>query len=329
MNNTPMISVIVPVYNVEKYLKKCIDSILNQTFSDLEIILVDDGSSDESGYICDAYAKEDCRVKVIHKKNGGLSDARNVGIEHSCGEWIGFVDSDDHIAADMYEFLYNIAIRENCDVAMCEFFHCYQGRDISYNKEEYYEVVNNIEAIHCVLESKITSVTVVNKLYHKTLFNDIRFRPGKTAEDAFIIVDLLEQAHRVVITNIQKYYYYHRMDSITTKPMNDSVYDVVEAYEYNSKRAMEISPELESVTLLRQCWARFYVLDKMMLSDGSYDKKKEKEYIAFLKENTKFILETKIFTIGRKIGLICLHISKKLYKLLVHYNEKKNKAAHE
>ena len=110
------ISVIVPVYNVEKYLTKCVDSIMNQTYKDLEIILVDDGSTDNSGKICDEYVKKDKRFKVIHKKNGGLSDARNVGIKNSTGEYLSFIDSDDYIDNDMIECLYNACIKNNADI---------------------------------------------------------------------------------------------------------------------------------------------------------------------------------------------------------------------
>jgi glycosyltransferase involved in cell wall biosynthesis len=117
--NQPEISIIVPVYNVEKYLEKCLKSILHQIFSDFELILIDDGSTDSSGRICDEYLKRDSRIKVFHKENGGLSSARNYGIEKSTGKYIGFVDSDDYIAKDMYEVLYNNLQRENADVSMC------------------------------------------------------------------------------------------------------------------------------------------------------------------------------------------------------------------
>ena len=113
------ISIIVPVYNVEKYLKKCIDSIVNQTYKNLEIILVDDGATDRSGEICDELAKLDNRIKVYHKKNGGLSDARNYGVERATGSYVGFVDSDDYIDAEMYEKLYEAITKEAADVAEC------------------------------------------------------------------------------------------------------------------------------------------------------------------------------------------------------------------
>lgn len=327
--SNPLISVIVPVYNVEKYLDRCVRSIMHQTYSNLEIILVDDESPDNCPAMCDNYAKEDSRIRVIHKKNGGLSDARNAGIEAANGEYIGFIDSDDYIDSDMYEFLYGIAQKENADVAMCELYHCYAGKEIFRHTADYYKVTDNIGAIHCVLESKITSVTAVNKLYLKGLFDGLRFRKGKTAEDAFIMVDLLSRAKTVVITNAQKYYYFHREGSITTKPFNVRDLDVIEAYEYNAKRALEISPDLADVVLLRRCWARFYILDKMMLSDGNYDRSIEKEYINFLKDNKRFILKCGVFTKGRRLTFLILLFSTSLYGKVVRYNSNRNKAVYE
>ncbi len=122
------ISIIVPVYKVEKYLKKCVDSILAQTFSDFELILVDDGSPDNSGRICDDYAKKDARVRVVHKQNGGLSSARNAGIEVAKGKYLGFVDSDDYIAEDMYELLYKAIIKEEADLSICGIYDVYEEK---------------------------------------------------------------------------------------------------------------------------------------------------------------------------------------------------------
>lgn len=124
----PKISIIVPVYNVEKYLEKCVRSILAQTFTDFELILVDDGSPDSSGAMCDQFAEQDQRVKVIHKENGGLSDARNAGIEIATGEYLGFVDSDDYIADDMYELLYTNIVKEDADLSICGIYDVYEGR---------------------------------------------------------------------------------------------------------------------------------------------------------------------------------------------------------
>jgi glycosyltransferase involved in cell wall biosynthesis len=133
------ISIIVPVYDVEKYLKKCVDSILNQTFKDFELILVDDGSPDNSGAICDQYAEKDSRVRVIHKENGGLSDARNAGIEVARGKYLGFVDSDDFVNEDMYKQLYTSIIENNADLSICGIFDLYEGKTpIKKTEKNYY-----------------------------------------------------------------------------------------------------------------------------------------------------------------------------------------------
>ena len=122
MKNIDLISIIIPVYNVEQYLSRCIDSVINQTYKNLEIILIDDGSTDDSGEICDEYALKDNRIKVMHKQNGGVSSARNEGLDISKGNYIGFIDSDDFIEKDMYEFLYDLLTKNNCDISCCNKF---------------------------------------------------------------------------------------------------------------------------------------------------------------------------------------------------------------
>ena len=140
-----LISIIVPVYNVEKYLKKCVDSIVNQTYKNLEIILVDDGATDNSGKICDELVELDNRIKVYHKKNGGLSDARNYGVERATGDYIGFVDSDDYIDAEMYEKLYEAIKKENVDVAECNLKIVYPEKTDLFTDQKYYQICNNQE----------------------------------------------------------------------------------------------------------------------------------------------------------------------------------------
>ena len=140
-----LISIIVPVYNVEQYLEKCVCSIINQTYKNLEIILVDDGATDSSGNMCDELAKSDNRIKVYHKENGGLSDARNYGVERATGEYIGFVDSDDYIDSEMYEKLYEAIKKEDVDVAECNFRFIYSNRITNYTDDKYYLVLNKDE----------------------------------------------------------------------------------------------------------------------------------------------------------------------------------------
>lgn len=316
------ISVIVPVYNVEKYLRKCVDSIITQTFEDLEIILVDDGSKDSSGKICDEYAAKDERIIVIHKENGGLSSARNAGIEKAQSSYLGFVDSDDYIAENMYEKLYNMAISNDADLVMCDLYHCYEGKTPEKNSciEKY--VLNTEEAIKTVLEAKKTSVTAVNKLYKKELFKNIRYPEGKLSEDAFVIVDLLMQAKKIVFTSDQFYYYVHRKNSITSSAYKTKDLNVLEAYSKNRKIIQKNFPKLVDTAEMRYMWAHFYVLDKMCLSKNMTDKETEKKIIKNLRHNYRFIMKDTRFNTSRKIAMKLLMVNKYLYKICVLLNKK-------
>ena len=184
--SNPLISVIVPVYNVEKYLKKCIQSIINQTYKNLEIILVDDGSSDNSGKICDEFAQKDNRIKVIHKTNGGLSDARNAGLDVMSGEWVSFVDSDDFVSPYYIENLHYLVNKYDVDMAITSFVRFFnENTKLSSNKISNQEVLihNPDEAIKNMLYGKYYSVSACFKIYKKDLFYNNRFTKGKIYED--------------------------------------------------------------------------------------------------------------------------------------------------
>jgi glycosyltransferase involved in cell wall biosynthesis len=184
-----LISVIIPIYNVGDYLKKCVNSIINQTYKNLEIILVDDGSTDKSGILCDEFAKKDSRIKVIHKQNGGLSDARNCGIEASSGKFIAFIDSDDFIAPDFYEYLLSLQKENNADIAECNFIRVYEEKQDEFEfpikKENIILKTDGVGALFLFMsdddEISTNSVVVWNKLYNKKLFEDIRFPVRKNS----------------------------------------------------------------------------------------------------------------------------------------------------
>lgn len=208
-----LISVIVPVYNVEKYLSKCIESLQNQTYKNLEIILVDDGATDDSGKICDEYAKKDNRIKVIHKKNGGLSDARNVGINSANGNYIQFIDSDDYIDLDMIELLYNNVKKYNADISMCSHYILTEEECTAEGTNEL-SVYSRVEVLkEILLDEKVRSYAW-NKLFAKKLFDEIRFPKGKVFEDILTIPKLFEKAEKVVLDDVSKYYYRQRKGSI-------------------------------------------------------------------------------------------------------------------
>lgn len=307
------ISVIVPVYNVEAYLEKCVESILKQTYTNLEILLVNDGSTDNSGELCDQLAQRDQRIRVIHKENGGLSDARNRGIEEASSDLIGFIDSDDYIDEDMYETLYRQMLESNADLSMCGHYDVYhQIPEKQVAVIQTWELTPQ-EAIKMVMEAKILSVTAVNKLYKKELFEQLRFEIGKIAEDAFIMIALIHHCHKVVATNEKKYYYVHRENSITTQKFSLKFLNVIEAYEQNANIIRENYPELADVATMRLNWAYFYVLDRLLVDADFKDKVLEDRLIAYLKKNTKNILLDSRFTRARKVSFLALCLSRKLY----------------
>lgn len=307
------ISIIVPVYKVEKYLKKCVDSILNQTFSDIEVILVDDGSPDRSGIICDEYAKNDTRVKVIHKENGGLSSARNAGIEVAQGRFIGFVDSDDYIATDMYQLLYEDITREEADMAICGIYDVYEGKK-PLQKAVIKRTTSSDEALLLILQGNIISVHAVNKLYKRRLFDIVRYPEGKYHEDSFIIVELLDQCQKVVINSEQKYYYYHRLGSINTEQFSKKQFEFIEAWEQNEIKLQGRGLAIEKAAHQRVCFANFLVLDKLLVSGQLKNYDRGYESIRFLRKNYQFIMKNDVFTKKRKIAMSALMVSISLYR---------------
>ena len=203
-----MISVIVPVYNVEKYFDACINSIISQTYKELEIILVDDGSTDSSGRLCDQYAKKDSRIKVIHKENGGVSSARNTGIDIATGEYITFVDADDYIDANMYETLYEMAIKTGAEIVECDFVY----RKVPENvKNQVYEI-SGLKALEKLYsddtEYGILTVSPCNKIFKRDIVSNIRFKVGcSIAEDRDFILRVFFHTEKYVKYNVPLYYY--------------------------------------------------------------------------------------------------------------------------
>lgn len=228
-----MISVVVPIYKVEEYLEKCIISIENQTYKDLEIILVDDGSPDNCGKICDEYALKDTRIKVIHKVNGGLSDARNAGIDVASGEFISFIDSDDYIHPQMLEVLYNIMQESKADIAVCGFKQVNECEDTEFVYIE--EPVKTEKAVgqqvmNQLQHKNLITVVAWNKLYRARLFKNNRYKKGIVHEDEFLIHHLLHECNLIVYTNEPMYFYVQRNNSITGSIKWNQVKDGWSAY---------------------------------------------------------------------------------------------------
>ena len=252
----PLISVIVPVYNVAEYLQECVDSIINQTYKNLEIILVDDGSTDACPDICDEYAKKDRRIRVIHKKNGGLSDARNAGLDICTGEWIGFVDGDDYIAHDMYEKLYCSAIENYSDVAVCHFFNKENGAIFDSSKFRKYLYESKEDMIWQIFAGKSGIISACLKLYKRVIFENIRFPKNTNYEDGYIVPYVVKKTSRMVVLPDMLYFYRIRMGSITKELYwSDGMWDEIYVYKHILNIFRDEYPTMEYVGKCRLNWA--------------------------------------------------------------------------
>lgn len=248
------ISIIVPVYNVKEYLEKCINSLVKQTYENLEILLVDDGSTDGSGAICDAWAKRDVRIFSFHKENGGLSDARNFGLERATGDYIGFVDSDDFVHPQMYEILFDAMKEKDAQVAACDF-----ARE---NEEDFRKPVDASRISHQVLggEEALANLnlplsTVCNKLFSKDLFAGVRFPKGRAHEDEAVIHRLLAPCKRIVKASCPLYFYLVREDSIMHSVSEKRVEDLFFALQdrVNYEREQGLCDAL-TAAVNQYCW---------------------------------------------------------------------------
>ncbi len=318
------VSVIVPVYNVEKYIHKCVDSILNQTMRELEVVLVDDGAQDNSGKICDEYAEKDQRVRVIHKENGGQSDARNVGCKEAVGDYILFIDSDDYVEHTMIERLYNMAKEHQVDMSVCGVYNVYSsGTKAQCDVIEEFQC-DNVEAFGHVMVGRKIPGTMCNKLIKREIAQQLRFPVGKLYEDAFYTTQLMQVVKTVYVTTEPMYYYFHRAGSSTTTPFRKRDMDVVEAYRENFAVVKERFPEIEEEAKFRLDWAYFTALDRILQLEEFRTIDDFKEVVSYLRKNVSSVVCSKYFYKSRKLGAIALFFSVKLYRMMLQYNIRKN-----
>ena len=310
-----MISVIVPVYNVEKYLRNCLDTIINQTYKDLEIILVDDGSKDSSGLICDEYAKRDSRIKVIHKENGGLSSARNTGLEIAKGDYIAFIDSDDVIEIDMYEKLLNSLETFNSDVSMCGCKIVDENNNILYQDV----LENDIYDINDILENIVLTLktSAWNKLFKKEIINGIRFPDGRVhGEDLIFILKILNKNIKFSLIEDTCYHYIKHTNSITTgkfsKRSFDEVYCKDEAYHLISDKF----PSHKEKCFVWCFRARMNIIRKLFIFKQVKDYKETyNEYKMWIHKNYRYV--SKLLKRKEKVEFLLFKLNRFLYQIIL------------
>lgn len=266
---TDLISIVIPIYNVEMYLQRCIDSIINQSNNNIEIILVDDGSTDSCSSICDEYLKKDKRIKVIHKKNGGLSDARNAGIKIATGKYITFIDGDDYIDTFFVEKLYNAAISTNSDIVCCGIKAVYEDANRhKINLSDKFISLSNIDALKDMLYQKNITNSACAKLYKIDLFNNIKFPFGKICEDLATTYRLFYKASKISFTKSAYYYYYQRSDSIIHKKFNTNRMIGLEFAKEETKFIKANCPKLTKAAINREFMECYYIIKNVPLNDN-------------------------------------------------------------
>lgn len=326
-----LVTVIVPVYNVEKFLNKCVDSICRQTYTNLEIIIVDDGSTDNSGCICDELKEKDERIIVIHKMNGGLSDARNAGLEVATGDYIGFVDSDDYIESDMYELLVNNIEEYKADVSCCRYAKVYEdGKREPVGDDHSVTVFEGLNGLKEYLYGKTLDPFVCNKLYQAYSIHNkldrayyIRFVKGILGEDNPFNADILKNTDKVVIAGEAKYNYLQgRKGAITSRRLSQKKIDSVYWWDEIRTYCHDHCPSLEKYALRRQ------ILFYIGLYNDVYDDKNhldvKREVQQFISIHNKDVIHSEICENTVKIATVLLAkvprvyiIFMKLYKIMV------------
>ena len=308
------ISVIVPVYNIEAYLERTLDSLVNQTYKNLEIILIDDGSTDSSGKICDNYKNKDKRIVVVHKENEGVSIARNKGLELATGEFIGFVDSDDVISLDMYEILYKNIINNNADISVCSYKTF--SKEIVFEYNDKIKIFDKKEALKDIISDGIITNFLWNKLFKKEILNDVKFPKNKIYEDLYVMPKLLEKINKLCFDYSKLYGYFNRNNSYVNtyndKKNKNYLEFCDECFKYLSKYKY-----LNKYLKIYRC---FYIYSAFLQCSKSkcidiINSECMNNYYKIYKNNFKYL--NKKVSLKRKILFYVLYINKALFYKIV------------
>ena len=310
MTNTSLITIIVPVYNAKKYLHDCIESILSQTYHNLEIILIDDGSTDGSEKLVNDYAKSDKRIKVVHQKNMGLSSARNTGLKHATGKYITFVDSDDRIEPNMIEDLFNALIDSQADIAICSFKELYPNGKIKGFSHNYpKQVFTTEQALANMLQENGFMVSTTMKLFPTNYFKGIKFPVDKLHEDVGTTYKLIMEAKKIVFIPNEYYVYVHHNNSIINQTFDERKFDLIKLTDQMCDDINQQYPDLKDITNERRMRARFSILRQIPLNHP-----KTKEIVDYLKTHQEFITDNKKASKTDKLALKLALTSPRLFQ---------------
>lgn len=317
----PLVSLILPVYNTGKHLRRCIASIQAQSYENWEAILVNDGSTDDSGQLCDLLADEDSRIRAVHQKNAGLSAARNTGISRASGEFISFIDSDDLVLPDFIAALLQQFDKDTIDIAVVGIIDRYGSQD-RVNTSPLRETLSHEEFFKLTLLGRAPG-SVCNRLYRRSALDKMRFRVGRYYEDSFFTIDGLGHFREVSVNLEPLYVYIHRERSITTEPFSFSSLDLIKAADLAHRICEQSYPQAKKAATFRWISARFVVLDRLLQVHSSAEKTIRQQLIKDLRAHTWAVIKMSDFHYTRKIAALTLFFSWSLYKLLVQAKQRR------
>ena len=326
MYGQQLVSVIVPVYNVENYLRKCLDSVINQSYGNLEILLIDDGSTDTSGELCEEYAEKDSRVKIFHKENGGLSSARNMGLDYALGKYITFVDSDDYLAEDAIESLVASLEKYQADISIGQLENA-DKKDavIDKRRKKFYEetVLSSEQAMMELCLNRMTGTSACGKLYKSILFENVRYPVGKRYEDMYTTPEIIVLSKKVVILRKTVYLVVLRSGSITRQMLGENDFILFKTLE----RLIEIVdlhyPSLHECAVIRLVNDTFWTIMTRLVYNDDFlvrAKKIRKRYRKY------WILALKHpgLSYGRKVQVLLALVNLRLYRRIRLIKNKQN-----
>ena len=313
MQDEMLISVIIPVYRNEAYLRRCVDSVLAQTYRTIELILIDDGSPDDCGAICDVYATLDDRVRVIHQINSGVSAARNAGLNNARGEWISFVDSDDWIEPDYLSYLFELLKERNVSISCCNHRVNVNGKDhTKYPVSQRADTFDLRQSFEHILYHLPPDVSPWGKLYRKKVFQFLRYPEGCIFEDTYLIADLIAASGAVVYGSLPKYHYRFYENSISKGALPDRNWDFLNAVDHMTEVVLSLYPDLETGCVRRRVHAALSIR-RLLVHTGESANPDINRCLSIIRGGAKVVLRDKRAPMRDKIAILLALSGRRLF----------------
>ena len=318
----PLISVIVPAYNVEKFIGKCIDSILRQSFKDFEVLLIDDGAKDSTPEICDACAKKDSRIKVYHKENGGLSDARNYGIDRMQGKYVTFIDSDDYVDSGYFEYLYGLITQEeDIQIAMCGKKSVREDENASPDPETFHEIITGERAVQKMLCGNGSGHSAWGKLYSANLWKTVRYPKGKIYEDYATTYRVMALVDKAAWGNAAMYFYVQHIESIMHQKCSRRSLSLVDIADEETEFIVKEWPALKQEALARKVTSELKCLQNILnAKNEEFDDYKQK-IVEDVRRHKGELLASKKVALKTKIKIIALLLGERTFGFIYNLND--------